>query len=589
MRLLRNKHIQEVSGSDINNKVVLQGFVSNIRDLGSIIFITLREKEKAIQIVFDENTKKEVYDLAKKIRNEYVVGISGIIREKEKSKNTEKSLISDLEVVADDLEIYSKADTPPIYILDNDDVNEDLRLKYRYLDLRKPSMQEKFFLRSKFLKITRDFFVDEGFIELDTPILVKPTPEGARDYIVPSRVNKGSFYALPQSPQLYKQLFMVSGFDRYFQIAKCFRDEDLRADRQPEFTQIDLEMSFINEDMIIDVQEKYLKKVFKEMLNLDIKTPFKRLSYEESMSRYGTDRPDLRFGLELKDISEIVKNSEFKIFSEAGSGNKIVAGINFSSLNEKISRKKYDKLTNDIKTFNAKGLLYLRVGEEVTSSFDKFVKKEEMDNIFKAFDAKNGDIILIVSGEKKVVYDSLSYLRLTLAKENNLYDENEFNFVWVLDFPLFEKDEETGKIKAIHHPFTAPKISSIEELENSDPLTLLSRAYDIVLNGIEIGGGSIRINDINMQSIVFNILGLAEEEKNEKFGFLLESFKYGVPPHGGLAYGLDRLLMLILKEESIREIIAFPKNQNAVCPLTKAPSNVDTNDLNELDLQIKKN
>lgn len=577
----RTSYIGEISSNDIDKSVNLDGWVHKKRNLGGIIFIDLRDRTGFVQVVFDDKTPPEIFEKADSVNSEFVISISGTIKKREQVNETIKN--GDLEIFATNIVVHSSSKTPPIYVKDGDDVKEDLRLKYRYLDLRKPEMMNKIVMRHKLLQETRNFFSSQNFIEVDTPVLIKPTPEGARDYIVPSRVNEGKFYALPQSPQMFKQVLMVSSVDRYFQIAKCFRDEDLRKDRQPEFTQIDLEMSFVDEDDIIEMQEKYIKYIFEKLLNKQVETPFKRLSYKECMDRFGIDRPDLRYGFELSEITNIVKDSQFKVFSDSAKDGGVIKGINFSDLSGAYSRKKIDKLTDDIKTFGAKGLLwYKKEGDEVNSSFAKFVSDKEISEIETKFDFKSGDLILIVCGDESVVNQSLAYLREKIAVDNNVFDKDEFNFLWVVDFPMFEKDEE-GTVKAIHHPFTSPEFDDIKDISQK-PFELLSRSYDIVLNGVEIGGGSIRIHNIDVQKEVFKTLGLSEEETKEKFGFLLEAFEYGAPPHGGLAYGFDRLLTLMIKEESIREVIAFPKNQAAICPLSDAPSEISKETLSELKI-----
>ena len=579
--LKRTMYCGEPRIENAGEEATFCGWVQRSRRLGGIVFCDLRDKKGIVQIVFDEDVPKEVFDKAESLRNEYVIGVTGKIRERE-SKNAEIATGA-VEVLASEIEIYSVADTPPIYVKDDDNVDENLRLKYRYLDLRKSKMQRNLTFRADLCKITRDYFSENGFTEVETPVLIKPTPEGARDYLVPSRVNDGCFYALPQSPQMYKQLLMAGGTDRYFQIVKCFRDEDLRADRQPEFTQIDLEMSFVDLDDVIAMQEGFLSKMMKDVKGLDIETPFRRLSYNEAMDRYGSDKPDTRFGMELTDISELVKDSEFVVFTGAIDAGGSVRGINAQNASEKYSRKALDKLTDSVKAYGAKGLAWMRITEEgINTSFSKFFDEDGLRKIANAFDAKLGDLILLVADKDKVVYDSLGFLRTELADKLEIIEKDTYDFLWVVDFPLLEGDDE-GNISAMHHPFTSPNPEDVDMLE-TDPLKVRAMAYDIVLNGNEIGGGSIRIHDRNLQQKMFKALGLSEEETQSKFGFLLEAFRYGVPPHGGLAYGLDRLVMLLLGENSIRETIAFPKNQAAEDPVSGAPGPVSDDQLEELGL-----
>ncbi len=491
-----------------------------------------------------------------------------------------------VEVTADEFKIYSEAETPPIYIKDDDNVDENLRLKYRFLDLRKQKMQQNLRFRHKVAISTRNFLDKEGFIEVETPTLVKPTPEGARDYLIPSRVNSGRFYALPQSPQLFKQILMVSGIDKYYQIAKCYRDEDLRADRQPEFTQIDMEMSFVQPEDIMDVQERFMKNLFKEVLDRDIEIPFRRISYDEAMERYGSDKPDTRFGFELTDIAEIVKDCDFKVFTEAIEKGGRVNAINITGGADKFTRKEIDKLAESIKAYGAKGLAWLKLTNgEISSPVAKFFDDVRKAAILEAMQAKDGDLILIVADKASVVFDSLGFLRRHIADRLGLLDDSVFDFIWVTDFPLFEYDEEEGRYTAMHHPFTQPRAEDVDLLD-TEPAKVKAQAYDIVLNGVEVGGGSIRIHDGNLQKRMFKALGISDEDAHEKFGFLLEAFRYGTPPHGGLAYGLDRLLMLMLGESSIREVIAFPKNQNAQCMMTGAPGNIDKAQLEELSIRV---
>ena len=584
--LLKRTHMcGTLTAANVDEEVVLNGWVAKQRSLGGLIFADLRDKTGIVQITFDDTIPEEVFKLAESLRSEYVIGVKGIV--KERSAKNPNLLTGEIEVFAKELVLYSESETPPIYIKDDDNVDDNLRLKYRYLDLRKLKMQENLKFRHKVTKVARDYFDENGFMEVETPILIKSTPEGARDYLVPSRVNPGSFYALPQSPQLFKQLLMVSGCDRYMQIAKCFRDEDLRADRQPEFTQIDLEMSFVDQDDVIAMQEGFLKRIFKDCLDVDIQTPFPRIPYDEAMERYGSDKPDTRFGFELKSLNEVVAGTEFKVFADALAGGGDVRGICIDGGSPKFSRKDIDKLTDRTKAYGAKGVVWLRVEEgEYKSSVNKFFDQDQLAEIAKVFDAKVGDLILIVADKAKVVFDSLGFLRRHIADLLGLLDDTQFNLLWVTEFPMFEKDDETGELKAMHHPFTHPKEEDIPLLD-TEPEKVKADAYDIVLNGVELGGGSIRIHERDLQTKMFKALNLTEEECQEKFGFLLDAFKYGAPPHGGLAYGLDRLVMLLCGQHSIREIIAFPKNQNAQCMVCEAPGTVEEAQLEELGIALR--
>ena len=571
---------------NIEDQVVLNGWVQKRRNLGGLIFCDIRDKTGIVQVVFNDKIPQELFEKADRLRSEYVVGVKGIVKERE-SKNPDLAT-GGIEVFAEDLVIYSEADTPPIYIKDDDNVDDNLRLKYRYLDLRKHKMQQNLTFRHKLTKLARDYFDSQGFTEVETPMMIKSTPEGARDYLVPSRVSPGSFYALPQSPQMYKQLLMVAGTDRYMQIVKCFRDEDLRADRQPEFTQIDLEMSFVDQDDVIEIQEGFLKRVFKELMNIEIETPFPRISYQEAMERYGSDKPDTRFGFELKKLNDIVSGCEFKVFTDALAAGGDVRGICITGGASQYTRKKIDKLTEAVKSYGAKGMVWIKIEEDkIASSVNKFFSPEELGKIADVFEAKAGDLILIISDKKQVVFDSLGFLRRHIAGEMGLLDDHQYNLLWVVDFPLYEYDEETGEYHAKHHPFTSPNPEDLDRLE-SDPGSVKAQAYDIVLNGVELGGGSIRIHDRNLQERMFRVLGLSQEEIDEKFGFLVEAFKYGAPPHGGLAYGLDRLVMLLTHQSSIREVIAFPKNQAAQCMVSQAPSPVSEEQLAELGIRLEK-
>lgn len=566
-------------------EVELNGWVAKQRSLGGLIFADLRDKTGIVQITFDDTIPAEIFSKAESLRSEYVIGIRGIV--KERAAKNPNLATGDIEVFAKDLVIYSESETPPIYIKDDDNVDDNLRLKYRYLDLRKLKMQQNIRFRHQVTKLARDYFDDNGFTEIETPILIKSTPEGARDYLVPSRVNQGQFYALPQSPQLFKQLLMVSGCDRYMQIAKCFRDEDLRADRQPEFTQIDLEMSFVDQDDVIAMQEGFLARVFKELMGVEVKTPFPRIPFDEAMERYGSDKPDTRFGFELKSLNDVVAGTEFKVFADALAGGGDVRGICIDGGSAKFSRKDIDKLTEQAKHYGAKGLVWLRVEEEeYKSSVNKFFSQQQLADVAAVFDAKAGDLILIAADRAKVVFDTLGFLRRHIAGILGLLDDKQFNLLWVTDFPMFEKDDETGDLKAMHHPFTNPKAEDLHLLDTA-PEQVKADAYDIVLNGVELGGGSIRIHDRDLQNKMFKVLNLTDEECQEKFGFLLEAFKYGVPPHGGLAYGLDRLVMLLSGEHSIREVMAFPKNQNAQCMVCEAPGVVEEEQLEELGIKLR--
>ena len=571
--------------SNVGEEVVLNGWVAKRRNLGGLIFVDLRDKTGIVQVTFDDKIPKELFDRADSLRSEYVVGVKGKVCER--SAKNANIATGEVEVFATDLVVYSEADTPPIYIKDDDNVDDNLRLKYRYLDLRKTKMQRNLTFRHQVTKLARDYFDSCGFTEVETPMLIKSTPEGARDYIVPSRVYPGSFYALPQSPQLFKQLLMVGGTDRYMQIVKCFRDEDLRADRQPEFTQIDLEMSFVDMDDVIGIQEGFLKKIFSELMGVEIKTPLPRITWDEAMERYGSDKPDTRFGFELKKLNDVVKDCEFKVFTDALAAGGDVRGICIDGGSEQFSRKDIDKLTEQAKAYGAKGLVWIRAAEgEYNSSVNKFFSQEQLGEIAAVFDAKPGDLILICSDKPKVVFDTLGFLRREIARRMGLLDDKQYNLLWVVDFPMFEEDDETGALKAMHHPFTCPKLDQVHLLDTA-PADVKANAYDIVLNGVELGGGSIRIHDKDLQAKMFEVLGLTKEECEEKFGFLIEAFKYGAPPHGGLAYGLDRLVMLLLGEQSIREVIAFPKNQNAQCLVSEAPAPVDKAQLDELGISVE--
>ena len=582
-KLIKRTHFCGVlNKNNIGEEVSLNGWVAKQRSLGSLIFVDLRDKTGIVQIVFDDSIPQEIFDVADRLRSEFVIGLTGVVRERS-SKNPDLAT-GEIEVVAKDLVLYSESETPPIYVKDDDNVDYNLRMKYRYLELRKNKMQKILKMRHDITNVTRQYFYGEGFTEVETPNLIKSTPEGARDYLVPSRVNPGMFYALPQSPQLFKQLLMVSGLDRYIQIARCFRDEDLRSDRQPEFTQIDLEMSFVDMDDVLAIQEGYLKKLFHDIKGVDIKLPLRRMSYQDAMERFGSDKPDLRFGFELKDISELVKGTEFQVFSNALSSGGSVRGICIDNASDKFSRKDIDKLTENAKHYGAKGLVWIRIeADEIKSSVNKFFSQEELAEIANAFDAKANDLILIAADKNKVVFDTLGFLRRHVADILGLLDDSKYELLWVTDFPMFEKDEETGALKPMHHPFTHPKTDEIPMLDE-DPSKVNAYAYDIVINGYEAGGGSIRIHEADLQNKMFKILGLSEEDCQQKFGFLMDAFKYGAPPHGGIAYGLDRLVMLLTEDLDIRDVVAFPKNQKAQCLLSGAPAEVDSEQLKELSI-----
>ncbi|WP_434793688.1 Aspartate--tRNA ligase [Terrisporobacter petrolearius] len=584
--LKRTHYCGDLRIANVGEEVVLNGWVQKKRNLGGLVFVDLRDVRGISQIIFDTNVSEEAFNKAEKLGSEYVVAVKGIVRERQ-SKNPNMPT-GDIEIEATELRVLSKSETPPIYIKDNDNVSEDLRLKYRFLDLRKSSMQQNLILRSKVARIVRNYLTDNNFIEIETPFLIKPSPEGARDYLVPSRVNPGKFYALPQSPQLFKQLLMVSGMDRYFQIVKCFRDEDLRADRQPEFTQIDCEMSFVDEEDVMEIMEKMLQEIFKDTLNVDVELPLPRITYKEAMDRFGSDKPDTRFGLEFVNISDIVKDCGFGVFAGAASDEKgSVRGINVKGGAEAFSKKGMKKLEEHAKTYKAKGLAWIKLTEAgIESPIAKFFSEEEMKAILERMGAETGDLLLFVADKNAVVYDALGQVRLEVGRKLDLMDKNKYNLLWVTEFPLFEKDEETGRMIAMHHPFTSPLDEDVEGLTGDNKTSLRAKAYDIVLNGYEIGGGSVRISNSDIQKKMFDAIGISDEEANDKFGYLLEAFKYGVPPHAGLAFGFDRLIMLLTGADNIREVIAFPKNQNAICPMTNAPGIADDIQLDELSIKV---
>ncbi|HHV97425.1 MAG TPA: aspartate--tRNA ligase [Clostridiaceae bacterium] len=583
--LKRTHMCNDLRLADVGKTVTVMGWVHKRRDLGGVIFVDLRDRSGILQVVFHSDKDENVFKKAETLRSEYVIAVVGEVVKRDEETINPKIDTGEIEVTAKELRILSRSETPPINIEENLEVNELLRLKYRYLDLRRPDMQRNLMLRHKVAKIARDYFDSKGFIEIETPMLTKSTPEGARDYLVPSRVHPGKFYALPQSPQLFKQLLMVSGFDRYFQIVKCFRDEDLRADRQPEFTQIDLEMSFVDVNDVIEVNEGFVKKAFKDALGIEFTEPFPRMPYQEAMDRFGTDKPDLRFGLELVNISDIVKNSGFKVFSDAVKNGGSVRIINAKGCGEKFSRREIDSLVEFAKTHKAKGMAWIVVEEnELKSAITKFLTEEEIKAILERAKAEPGDLICFVADKDEIVYNALGQLRLELARRLNLIDNDVFKFVWITEFPLLEYDEEEKRWVAKHHPFTSPMDEDIQYLD-TEPSRVRAKAYDLVLNGVELGGGSIRIHRQDLQTKMFNLLGFTQEEAWERFGFLLEAFKYGVPPHGGLAFGFDRLIMLMARRSSIRDVIAFPKIQNASCPLTNAPSEVEQKQLRELHIR----
>ncbi|SDZ16305.1 aspartyl-tRNA synthetase [Proteiniborus ethanoligenes] len=568
-------------------EVTLMGWVQRRRNLGSLIFVDLRDTSGIAQVVFDSNVSEDTFNKAEKIRSEYVLALRGKVY-KRQSINKELPT-GEVEVFVEELKILDESETPPIYIKDNDDVAEAMRLKYRYLDLRKPSMQSNLKIRHKTAKIIREFLDENYFVEVETPMLTKPTPEGARDYVVPSRVNPGKFYALPQSPQLFKQLLMVSGMDRYYQIVKCFRDEDLRANRQPEFTQVDIEMSFVDIEDVLAMNEKLIYKIFEEIKGVEISLPIARMTYDEAMNRFGSDKPDLRFGFEIKPLSDIVKDSQFKVFSDTIKNGGDVRAININGYGDEFTRKNISQLEDFVKTYGAKGLAWIKLTNEgVTSPIAKFLSEEELNNIISKMEAKEGDLILMVADKPSVVFASLGSLRVEVAKRLNLINNNEYKLVWITEFPLFEFDEEENRYVAKHHPFTHPVDEDIELLETS-PEKVRAKAYDIVINGDEIGGGSIRINNSQLQERMFKALGFSMEEAWDKFGFLLEAFKYGAPPHGGIAYGFDRLIMLLTGSDNIRDVIAFPKTQSATCLLTNAPTILGEEQLKEIHVSTISN
>ena len=584
--LHRTCRCAEVTKDMIGQEIVLMGWVQKARDKGGIVFVDLRDRSGIMQLIFENGTiDEEGFAKAGKLRSEFVIAVTGTVEKRGGAVNPNLAT-GELELVVRSLRVLAESEVPPFPIEENSKTKDEIRLKYRYMDLRRPDLQRNLMLRSRVAMLTRAFFAKEGFLEIETPMLGKTTPEGARDYLVPSRVHPGHFYGLPQSPQLYKQLLMCSGYDRYIQIAKCFRDEDLRADRQPEFTQIDMELSFVDVDDVIDVNERFLAYLFKEVLDVDVKLPIQRITWQEAMDRFGSDKPDMRFGMELHDVSDIVKDCGFSVFTGALENGGSVRGINAEGQGS-MPRKKIDKLVEFAKGYGAKSLAYIAIAEDGTrkSSFAKFMTDEEMDALVKAMDGKAGDLLLFAADKKKLVYDVLGALRLELAKQMDLLDKNEFCFVWVTEFPLLEWNEEENRYTAMHHPFTMLMEEDLELLD-TDPGKVRAKAYDIVLNGNEIGGGSVRIHQNDIQERMFQELGFTKEDAYEQFGFLLDAFKYGVPPHAGLAYGLDRLVMLMAKVDSIRDVIAFPKVKDASCLMTKAPSAASEAQLKELALAV---
>lgn len=567
---------------DLGKEVVLMGWVAKKRNLGSLVFIDLRDKTGISQIVIREDNKDN-YEKAREISAEYVLEIKGKVFERE-SKNPDIPT-GDIEIIADKINILDKAKTPPIYIKDDDDVSENLRLKYRYLDMRKPSVQKNLKLRSDIVRTMREYFYENDFTEVETPFLTKPTPEGARDYLVPSRINAGKFYALPQSPQLLKQILMIGSLDRYFQVVKCFRDEDLRANRQPEFTQLDLEMSFSDQDDVIAMNEGLLKVLFDTYTDYDLKLPINRMDYSEAMESYGSDKPDLRYGYKIKDVTEVFVDSKFKVFADNTTEGRSVRAINFTGLEDKYSRKQLDKLTDFVKDYGLKGLSYIKFNENMQSSIKKFLTDDVLAALKEKLDAKDGDLIFLAADKDKTVLEGLGALRVKVAKDNDLY-EKEYALTWVVNFPMFEYSEEEDRYVSQHHPFTMPNEEDIDLLL-THPEKVRTQAYDIVINGDEMGGGSVRINNSDLQKKIFEALKLSDEDIQNKFGFFIEALQYGTPPHAGLAYGLDRLLMLFAKTDNIKDIIAFPKTQSATCPLTEAPAIVDDRALEELNIKLR--
>ena len=585
--LKRSHRCTEVTKADIGSTVTLMGWVQKSRNKGGIVFVDLRDRSGIMQVIFENgDIDEQGFEKAGKLRSEFVIAVTGRVEARSGAVNPNLPT-GEIELRAQSLRVLAEAETPPFPIEENSKTREEVRLKYRYLDLRRPDLQKNMMLRSQVSTLVRQFLANEGFLEIETPTLIKSTPEGARDYLVPSRVHPGSFYALPQSPQIFKQLLMCSGYDRYFQLARCYRDEDLRADRQPEFTQIDMELSFVDVDDVIDVNERMLAFLFEKVLGVKVELPIQRMTWIEAMNRYGSDKPDLRFGMELTDVSQVVKDCEFAVFKGALENGGSVRGINAKGQGS-MPRKKIDKLVEFAKGYGAKGLAYIAIGEDgtVKSSFAKFMKEEEMTALIQAMQGENGDLLLFAADKTKLVWDVLGALRLELAKQMELLDKNEYRFVWITEFPLLEWSEEENRFMAMHHPFTMPMEEDLAYID-SDPGRVRAKAYDIVLNGNEIGGGSVRIHQNDIQEKMFEVLGFTQEQAYKQFGFLLDAFKYGVPPHAGLAYGLDRLVMLMAKEDSIRDVIAFPKVKDASCLMSEAPDLVDEKQLEELGIQIR--
>ena len=581
--LRRTHYCGTLRARDAGTQMTVAGSIAKCRDKGGVIFADLRDTTGILQLIFDDSTDRAVFEKASGLKSEYVVIAAGTLRERE--AKTDKIPTGEVELFVTELRVLSGAQTTPFEVRDGINVNDQLRLKYRYLDLRRPSMHEPIVVRSKIAKVVRDYYDEQHFVEIETPMLIKSTPEGARDYLVPSRVQPGHFYALPQSPQLYKQILMLYGFDRYYQIVRCFRDEDLRADRQPEFTQIDMEMSFVTEDDVMAMNEGLVKRVFREVLGVDVETPFRRMPYSEAMARYGSDKPDTRFGLELQDVTDVLRESGFAVFKSAVEAGGSVRLINAKGLAGALTRKEIDKLVDVAKTYGAKGLAYTRLtADGVTSSFEKFLSEEEKAALHKAAGAETGDVLLVVADAKNsTVFAALGALRLAVANKCGLIDPDKFNFLWVTDFPFFEYSEEEGRWMAMHHPFTMPRAEDLDKVE-SDPGSVRALAYDMVLNGCELGGGSIRINDPAVQDRMLKALGFSEERARESFGFLMDAYQYGAPPHGGMAFGFDRMVMLMLKRDSIRDVIAFPKVQNAGEPMSGCPETVEEKQLRELSI-----
>ena len=582
----RTHRCAELSKAQVGQTVTVMGWVQKSRNKGGVVFVDLRDRSGILQIIFEENKcGTEIFEKAGKLRSEFVIAVTGQVCERAGAVN-QNLATGEIEVIAEQLRILSESETPPFHIEENSKTKEELRLKYRYLDLRRPDIQKNIMMRSRACAVIRNFLTEEGFLEIETPMLTKSTPEGARDYLVPSRVHPGSFYALPQSPQLFKQLLMVSGYDRYFQLARCFRDEDLRADRQPEFTQVDMELSFVDVDDVIDVNERLLARLFKEIIGVNVPLPIQRMTWQEAMDRFGSDKPDTRFGMELNDVTDVVRDCEFAVFKNAIAEGGSVRGINAKGQGT-MPRKKIDALVAFVKDYGAKGLAYIAIQPDgsIKSSFAKFMKDEEMQALISAMQGEPGDLLLFAADKNKIVYASLGALRLELADKMGLLDKNQYNFLWVTEFPLLEWSDEENRFQAMHHPFTMPMEEDLQYID-TDPGRVRAKAYDIVLNGTEIGGGSVRIHQDDIQEKMFEALGFTKERAHEQFGFLLDAFKYGVPPHAGLAYGLDRLIMLMAKVDSIRDVIAFPKVKDASCLLTNAPDTVDEKQLEELGICV---